>query len=540
MPCTLEMVANLGGGGVVVTASLIEAFQNPSIYPEPTQHIEVHETHASIVFVTDHYVYKIKKSVDLGFLDYSTLERRRHHCQMEVDLNRRLSPDVYLQIVAIRQTDTGYDLNGDGTIVEYAVKMRRLPDAYNLEYLLRHRAVTGHMLERLAELLADFHAAYAPLTEQQGYGTKDHVDADWQENFAQTSHYVPDLIEQDVYVSLQQLVTSFLHRHADWFEQRVADGHVRDCHGDLRADHVYFLAPTRIRILDCIEFNQRFRYIDVASEVAFLAMDIDRLGFPSLANHFVQSYVRYANDQTLYRLLDFYRCYRAFVRGKVAALRMGDNQSDNLEAARQAKNYFRLAAQEARRFSRPLLMITTGLIGSGKSSVAAEIGAALGTDVLQSDKIRKETSGLASAVAKHTSYGKGLYSNANRQHVYTILAEQAAALLQDGQSVILDASFSQRANRQHMAQLAEKVNADFLILECVAPPSAIQKRLQDRANNPSSISDAGLDLLPSFTRQYESISPPEQAACLQIDTSQPLRSSCRTALGNIYVWRRKQ
>lgn len=524
---------------MMATPELIEALQDPGIYPEPTQHIELHETHTSVVFVTDHYVYKIKKSVNLGFLDYSTLERRRYNCQMEVDLNRRLSPDVYLQIVAIRKTEARYHFNGDGAIVEYAVKMRRLPNDCNLEHLLRHGAVTYSMLDRLVKLLADFHATDAPLVKQQGFGTKRQVQADWHENFAQTSCYVPRLIEQGVYDDLQRRVTSFIHSHADWFKQRVEDGHIRDCHGDLRADHVYFLAPDKIIILDCIEFNQRFRYIDVASEVAFLSMDIDRLGFPGLANYFVRSYVQHASDLTLYRLLDFYRCYRAFVRGKVAALRMETKQGPNRASAGTAKIYFRIAEQEAKRFSRPLLIITTGLIGSGKSSLAAEIGEALGICVLQSDRIRKASIGLAPVAPHRVSYGTGLYSHAARQHIYTRLAEQGATFLQDGRSVILDASFSQRANRLRMAQLAHAYNADFLMLECVAPFNIIRKRLRERANDPSNISDARLDLLPNFSRHYESITTSEQAACLQIDTSQPLQSSSLNALGEIYEWRRK-
>lgn len=523
----------------MAATELIEALHDPSIYPEPTQHIEVHETHASIVFVTDHYVYKIKKSVNLGFLDYSTLEQRRYYCQMEVDLNRRLSPDVYLQIVAIRKTQGRYRFNGHGTIVDYAVKMRRLPDERRLEFLLRHRAVTDQMVDRLAELLADFHATYAPLLPQQGYGTKSRVHADWRENFDQTSPFIPDLLGQDRYDNLRQSVASFLHRHADWFAQRVAGGHVRDCHGDLRAEHIYFIEADQIRILDCIEFNQRFRYIDVASEVAFLAMDIERLGFPVLANRFVQSYVQHAGDPTLYRLLDFYRCYRAFVRGKVAALRMGGKQPPSNEFARLANNYFRLAAQEAERFSRPILLITTGLIGSGKSSIATEIAATLGICVLQSDRIRKETPRLTPTPSQHVPYGTGIYTHAARQHVYTVLAEQAARRLQEGRSVILDASFSQRANRLQMAQLAHAFNADFLILACTAPANVIQNRLEARAHEPSHISDARIDLLPSFSRHYEPLHTSERAACLQIDTSQPLPASSLQALGDIYQWRRK-
>lgn len=522
----------------MAAAELIEALHDPSIYPEPTRHIEMHETHASLVFVTDHYVYKVKKNVNLGFLDYSTLKRRRYYCQMEVDLNRRLSPDVYLQIVAIRKTQGRYSLNGQGAIVDYAVKMRRLPDTRNLQFLLQQCAVTEQMLDHLAELLADFHTAYPPLLTQQGYGTINQVRADWQENFDQTSRYISDLIDPAIYDTLQQSVSSFLNRHANWFEQRVESGHVRDCHGDLRAEHIYFLVPAQIRIIDCIEFNQRFRYIDVASEVAFLAMDIERLGFPALANHFVRAYVRHAGDLTLYRLLDFYRCYRAFVRGKVAALRMDGKQAPIDELTRLAKGYFNLAAKEAERFSRPLLIITSGLIGSGKSSIAVEVAAALGVCLRQSDRIRKETLGLTPIPPQQVQYGAGIYSGAARQRVYSVLADQAAMCLQAGQSVILDASFSQRDNRLQMAQLADKFNADFLILACIAPSTVIQNRLKARADDPSHISDARIDLLPSFSRHYEPIDRSEQASCLLIDTSQPLQSSCVQALGDIDQWRR--
>ncbi len=530
-------------GMVMVEAGLVEALRHPSMYPESTQHIEVHETHTSIVFVTDHYVYKIKKDVNFGFLDYSTLDRRQYYCQKEVDLNRRLSHDIYLQVVAIRRNQGRYCFNGHGPIIEYVVKMRRLPNERNLEFLVRHGAVTSNMVDRLAQRLANFHTTYPypPSMLQQGYGSKTQVLTDWQENFAQTSIYIPELIEQDVHERLQQTVITFLDRHADWFDQRVTNGHIRDCHGDLRAEHVYFLEPDQIRIIDCIEFNQRFRYIDVASEIAFLAMDLDRLGCAGCSNQFVQAYVKHASDLTLYRLLDFYRCYRAFVRGKVSALNLcrkhEKTRTDEYKLA--AQNYFRLASQEANHLMRPFLIVTTGLIGSGKSSVASGIAKAFGIHILGSDEVRKKQLEIDPMAPHHVPYGAGFYSNTVRQHIYAMLTEKAEALLQDRQSVILDASFSHRTNREKMAQLARANKADFLILQCAAPDNVIENRLKARVDDPSNISDGHLELLPSFKRHYEDIHESERNAYIAVDTSQPLTASIHKAVGEVYTRKRQ-
>jgi aminoglycoside phosphotransferase family enzyme len=257
--------------------ALFEALRDPAIYPEPTTHVEVRETHISRVFLTDQHAYKLKKPVDLGFLDFSTLERRRFFCEQELALNRRLSAGVYLDVVAVHQDGPDYTFEERGQVVEYALKMRRLPADRSLEALVQRGAVTTAMIEALAQRLAAFHAAHPVAASEQSYGTLAQVQADWEENFAQTADAVGDILTPTAYGRMRRAVTAFMARHADWFAQRVREGRIRECHGDLRAERIYF-EPGQVQIIDGIEFNPRWRFIDVASEVAFLAVDLQRLG----------------------------------------------------------------------------------------------------------------------------------------------------------------------------------------------------------------------------------------------------------------------
>ena len=507
---------------MIADAALLDALHDPAMYPEPTSKVEVRETHISVVFLTDHWAYKIKKPVNLGFLDYSTLERRRFYCLQELLLNRRLSPDVYLGVVAIHRNAQHYAFDGDGPVVEYAVKMHRLSADCTLQAHLERGAVTPQVIEALAQLLATFHQTHSLPTTAERFGTLDQVLADWQENFGQTTDCVGQTLSQQTYAQVQQAVSTFTEDHADWFAQREQEGRIRDCHGDLRAEHIYLLDHEQIRIIDCIEFNKRFRYIDVASEVAFLAMDLERLGFTALANHFVQAYVRHAKDVTLYRLLDFYRCYRAYVRGKVTSIRLHEapppQERTGLE--RQATHCFILAARYAARLTRPLLIMTTGLIGSGKSSVAEGVAHALDLQVFSSDRVRKERAGLQPETRQRVAYGTGIYGASASRGTYDVLADLAREALLHGRSVVLDAAFSKQAERQRMATLADEVGADLFLLECLAPEDVIRHRLETRVRAPESISDGRWEIFPQFQRDYESVQEIEPACHIRLDTTQ--------------------
>lgn len=517
---------------------LLQALHDPAIYPEPTTTVEVRETHISVVFLTDRYAYKLKKPLNLGFLDYSRLEQRRYYCLQELILNRRLSPDVYLDVVTIHHDGQHYTFANKGPVVEYALKMRRLPADCTLETLLTRGAVQPHTLDQLAQRLTTFHRTHALPASRQGFGTLKRVLADWQENFAQTADCIGHTISQQMYTQIQQAVTAFTTRRAAWFDQRVRNARIRDCHGDLRAEHIY-LEGDQIQIVDCIEFNRQFRFIDVASEIAFLAMDLERLGFLDMAKRFVYDYVHHSEDVQLYRLLDFYRCYRAYVRGKITSIRLHEAppQHDRPRLLRNATQYFTLSARYASRLTRPLLLITTGLIGSGKSRLAEGIAAALDLRLFSSDRLRKERAGLQPETPQRVAYGVGLYSVSARRQTYRALAELAREALDDRQSVILDAAFPNADQRQCMALLARKAKADFYILDCYAPEEIIRDRLAKRMQSPTSISDGRLEIFSEFQRAYEPVQRTESACHIRLDTAQSVTRCVQQALAAIQARR---
>ena len=515
-------------------AALREALQDPAVYPEPTSTVEVRETHISLVFLTDRYAYKIKKPVSLGFLDFSTLDQRRFYCEQELTLNRRLSSGVYLEVVTLRRDNQHYAFGDHGQVLEYALKMRRLSADRSLEALLQSDQVTPEMIRAIARRLAVFHTDHSLPRASGSYGTLEQVRADWEENFAQTADAVGRSLSQHTYMAIQQAVTAFISRHADWFVQRVQDGRIRDCHGDLRAEHIYF-EPGQMQMIDCIEFNQRFRFIDVCSEVAFLAIDLERLGFPQMAHGFVRAYVQDSKDVSMYRLLDFYRCYRAYVRGKVTSIRLQASPSPDLRARLEcrAKSYYRLAAHYAERLTRPVLILTMGFIASGKSTVADGVAAALGLQRFSSDRVRKELAGVAPESFQPVVYGEGLYSATMTQRTYDALADLAGQALRRGDSVVLDASFSKRAERRRMATLARETGARCCVLECWAPEATLRVRLREREHSPASISDAREEILSQFLRDYEPLQADENICCVHLDTTQSIEQCVQQALAGL-------
>jgi aminoglycoside phosphotransferase family enzyme/predicted kinase len=509
--------------------AILQALRQPGIYPDAPMTVEVRETHISVVFLTEEYVYKLKKAVNLGFLDYATLERRHYYCLQELLLNRRLSRGVYLDVLPLYQHGVEYTFMRIGPVVEYVLRMRRLPEHCQLTALLARDAAAAQFMNDLAHTLVSFHTAHAPPSRQ--VGTLQQVQRDWQENFVQTRSDVGHTLSSRRYDLLQHAVTTFMSRHARWFEERVSQGRIRDCHGDLRAEHIY-VQDGMIQIIDCIEFNAHFRYIDVASEVAFLSMDLERLGFQPSANAFVRSYVAHAHDLTLYRLLDFYRCYRAYVRGKVASIRWRDRPAPQIQvvAQQEAEHYFRLAEQYARRLTRPVVIITTGLIGSGKSSIAAALAAALDLQNASSDIVRKTRAGLSPQTPHHVAYGTDLYSPAASHVTYAILTERAQQALERGESIILDAAFSRHEDRRRIGTLAQASGADFFVVECWAPVPVLQERLEQRAQATDVISDGRLDILAEFQRHYEPVQASDGTPHVRLDTQQPLEVCVQQAL----------
>jgi hypothetical protein len=324
--------------------ALVEVLLKPETYAHHPQKVELVQTQMSFLFLTGDYVYKVKKPVDLGYLDYTTLEKRHFFCRQEIELNRRLCPDTYLEVVPIISSQGQISLGGEGEIIEYAVKMKQLPADRMMDKLLPQNLVTEEMVARVAEKLASFHHKARTSPEISAYGKLEAIKINTDENFAQTEKYIDISISSNKYNQIRAYTDNFLKSNKSLFDKRVKDGRIKDCHGDLHAAHVCL--ANGICIYDCIEFNDRFRYSDVGSEVAFLAMDLDRFQHADLSQAFVNAYVRLSRDEEVPQLLNFYKCYRAYVRGKVTSFMLDDPyipETEKTGSLAAARRYFELA-----------------------------------------------------------------------------------------------------------------------------------------------------------------------------------------------------
>ncbi|MFB3889243.1 MAG: phosphotransferase [Candidatus Bathyarchaeia archaeon] len=327
---------------------LVNALMKPEAYDEPPGHVELVQTHISFVFLTQKFVYKVKKAVNLGFVDFTTLRKRRFFCQKELELNRRLCPDLYLEVVPINKAST-FKVKGEGKTVDYAVKMKRLPQEKIMSKLLEEGKVDVALVENIAKLIADFHEKAETNSAISQFGSLATVETNWNENFDQTEADIGRTITRNDFDFICDRINRFMKTNAALFQNRMDKGRIRDCHGDIHSGNIFI--TDRVYIFDAIEFNDRFRYSDVAADVAFLAMDLDFKRRNDLSKRFIETYVEASRDRELLRLLPFYECYRAYVRGKVAGFKLADpNVCDKEKAAaeKEAKAYFRLALAYAK------------------------------------------------------------------------------------------------------------------------------------------------------------------------------------------------
>ncbi len=324
---------------------LIKALLDPKVYPDAPPAVELVQTQISYVLLAGEYVYKIKKPVDMGFLDYSTLEKRLYYCRKELELNRRLCADTYLDVIPITLEKGAIAFGGKGAAQEYAVKMRRLPPERLMDALLARNEVTPEMVGRVADILVNFHKSAATSPEITREGGIEAVIKNTSENFEQTEKYFGIIIAPETYERIKSYTENFIKDNRSLFLKRMDEGKVRDCHGDLHANHICF-TDKGICIYDCIEFIDRLRYTDIAADIAFLAMDLDHYHRAGLSKSFIEAYVKKSGDEELLKLLDFYKCYRAYVRGKVGCFGYDDayiSQVQKDKIAADAANYFRQA-----------------------------------------------------------------------------------------------------------------------------------------------------------------------------------------------------
>ncbi len=332
-------------------SSLKKALLTPDLYPDRPSAIQLMETHISLVFLTGNYVYKVKKPVNFGFLDFTTLEKRSYFCEQEVRLNRRLAPNLYLGVVSITEENHQVSLEGKGRIVEYAVKMKQIPEDLLLNRLLEKKEVTPEMIEAVSRTLVRFYLTAETSERIKTFARPERVKQDTDENFEQTEKYIDVTLPREVYEEVKEKTDQFYRIQGKVFHRRIQEDRIRDCHGDLRLEHIFW--GEELSIFDCIEFNERFRYTDVAADIAFLAMDLDYHGREDLSEQLIRSYINESRDQRITEMLNFYKCYRAYVRGKVESFRLDDpgiSVEEKKDALNRAKRYFDLAYRYSTQF----------------------------------------------------------------------------------------------------------------------------------------------------------------------------------------------
>lgn len=486
---------------------LLSSLLRPEAFPEPTMSVSLRQTHVSWLLFTDRHVYKIKKPVDFGFLNFTTMDRRRFYCHEEVRLNSRLSPDLYEGVIEIRETPAGAVFDGTGRVIDYAVKMQRLPAERMLDRLLEMEGVTPGRIRELARIIAAFHLDADRGGDISGYGEIGAIRRNWAEGIEQAAQFVPHCIPALHLAEIRSWADRFMAEQEALFAGRRTGGYIRDCDGDLHLGNICL--TDRFHIFDCIEFNERFRYIDTAADLAFLLMDLDFHGRRDLSSLLLDEYLAVTGDRDLPLLQDFYQAYRAFVRGKVTALRLNDpsTPADELNGVKETANaYFRMARGYLLRPKLPpTLFITCGLMGSGKSTVARIMARELGLVWLRSDRTRKELAGARETTAVKDEFGSGLYSSEMNEATYGELARLAEQQLNAGQSVIADAAFCRNADRERFRRLAADMGARFMIISFEAPHDLLATRLQRRCEEGRDISDGRPELLEGQAATLEPV-----------------------------------
>jgi aminoglycoside phosphotransferase family enzyme/predicted kinase len=518
---------------------LPDALQDPEAWPQPQpRHVELIETHVSWVLRGEAEVFKIKKPVDLGFVDFRSPERRRAACEAEVRLNARLAPGVYLGVVpVVRRSDARLALSGEGEGVDWAVRMRRLDDAARADTLLSRGALGQAEVEAIATTVAAFHARHAVTPAEGAAASAAAIERNVKDNFDQIRTVAGLLVGPDVARTVEERQRAFVRDHAAWIDARLAH-HVCDGHGDLRLEHVYFESDG-LRIIDCIEFDERYRIADACADVAFLAMDLTNAGRPELAERFLAAYARAAQDYDLYAAVDFYESYRAWIRGKVSAMLAGDATADDearLRAERTARRHFLLAqALETPSVVGPTLICVGGVIASGKSTFAEALSSELSCPVVDTDRTRKHMLGVGESDPLRDPEWRGAYDPAVTARVYDEALRRASVVLASGRSVVVDASFRSAALRQRARELARARGSGFLFVRCLAPESVCLERLARRRSGPS---DGRAAIFGAFVASFEPVSELPAELLEEVDTAGPAALAVERIRERVTSWPR--
>jgi aminoglycoside phosphotransferase family enzyme/predicted kinase len=498
---------------------LIQQMLQPQFYAhavtgQPTS-VQLIQTHISYVLLTGELAYKIKKPLNFGFLNYSTLEARQHFSEEELRLNQRGAAEIYLEVLPITQTGDRYEFGGEGKVVEYAVKMRQFPQEALLTALFERGELTPELVTQLAEVIAEFHSKTTTSDYIRSFGEVAQVRQAFDENFEQTEQYIGGPQTQQQFDETKAYCDRFFAEQEDLFKQRMAADRIRECHGDLHLRNICYW-HNKLLLFDCIEFNESFRFVDVMYDVAYIVMDLEARQRPDLSTLFLNAYTEQTGDWEGLKVLPIYVSRQTYVRAKVTSFLLNDPGVPAPEkqiAQDTAALYYRLAWQ----YSQPRqgrVLIMSGLSGSGKSTTARQIAAKIGAIHIRSDAVRKHLGGVP-------LYDKGnasLYTPEMTEKTYARLLDLGISLAQAGYSVILDAKYDRQSLRQAVIQQATDQQLPLQIIQCEAPVEVLHQRLQQRTGD---IADATTDVLSR--QSFEPFSASEQAYVKTIDTTQNLQ-----------------
>ena len=500
---------------------------NPRLYDHPVESFRVIETHISWVLLTGPYAYKIKKPVDLGFLDFSTLDRRRFYCEEELRLNRRLASPLYLSVVPItgsREAPRLDHTGGGGAAIDYAVKMRQFPQEAQLDRLVEAGLLDAARLDELATGLAGFHQRAAQAPPDSPFGTPERIAKPMRENFDQIRSSLDDpqfLDRADLSDQQRRLLDWSEADHAahrDAFLHRKAGGFVRECHGDLHLANMV-LWEGRVLIFDCLEFDEYLRWIDVMSDLAFVTMDLEQRGHADWAARLLNGYLEESGDYAGLSVLRSYQVYRAMVRAKVAVLRR--KQSDDEAERNRLRALYGAYVDLAERFTRPAspsLVITHGCSGSGKTVLSGAVAQARGAIRVRSDIERKRLFGVAPSARSGSPLDEGLYTAEAGVRTYQRLADLATVILDAGRSVIVDGAFLQRGQRDRLRAVAVRRGTPFVIIDAKAPEALMRERISRREREGVDASEAGLAVLDRQIATEEPLGPDEEVHVVRVRT----------------------
>ncbi len=505
----------------------LQLLLKPKFWGKDVKKVNLIQTHTSWVFLTGKYAYKIKKPVFFGFLDYTTLSARQYFCQEEFRINQILAPDIYYEVIPIVKIGSKIKLSSKKNnyqVLDYAIKMRELPQETIMTNCLKANKINYSDVGEIARIIANFHNKSISKPDFHKYGGTEIVKYNWDENFAQTEPFIGITISKKSFSEIRQRVEDFMINYEAIFQKRIRDAKIKQCHGDLHSRNIFI--ADKVYIFDCLEFNPRFAVSDVASEIAFFVMDLEFYKHKELADFFIARYLYYTNDWELLKVLDFYKCYRAYVRGKVTGFNLNDrgmSKSDKDQAKIMAKEYFSLADKYAFSFTaKPKLIMVMGLPAVGKTYLAQHLAEHIHAYHICSDIIRKEITDTPVETHRFEGYGKGIYTKEVSAKTYDEMFRRAENYLGQGKTVIIDATFSWQSSRNLAKAIADKTHASFYIINCTCPEKIVMARMKKRSKE-FSLSDATPEIYYRMKNNFEKVKSKKNY--IVIDTSKPLNKN---------------